>query len=83
MKFKILSIIMFLFTLNACDVLSKSSSYSNGSSSYPHRAENGDYYNYDNDGDGRKEPVHVKGYYRKDGTYVREHYRAKPRSKGY
>ena len=24
-------------------------------------------------------PVHVRGYYRKDGTYVRPHYRSRPR----
>ncbi len=42
-------------------------------------AENGDFYNQDNDGDGRVESVFVKGYYRKDGTYVRSHYRAAPR----
>ena len=42
-------------------------------------AENGDIYNFDNDGDGRREPVFVSGYYRKDGTYVRSHYRANPR----
>lgn len=41
-------------------------------------AENGDRYNEDNDGDGRLEPVHVKGYTKKDGTRVREHYRARP-----
>ncbi len=37
----------------------------------PHRAENGDYYNKDNDGDGRKEPIFVKGYKKQDGTVVR------------
>ncbi len=42
-------------------------------------AENGDRPGVDNDGDGRVEPVHVRGYYRKDGTYVRGHYRASPR----
>jgi len=42
-------------------------------------AENGDFYNQDNDGDGRVESVFVKGYYRKNGTYVRSHYRAAPR----
>jgi hypothetical protein len=47
--------------------------------STPSQAENGDYYNIDNDGDGRVEPIHVNGYYRKDGTYVRGHYRAKAR----
>jgi hypothetical protein len=45
------------------------------------RAENGDVYGADNDGDGRVETVFVRGYYRKDGTYVRSHYRAKPRRK--
>jgi len=43
------------------------------------RAENGDVYNVDNDGDGRREPVYVRGYYRKDGSYVRSHYRARSR----
>jgi hypothetical protein len=43
------------------------------------RAENGDIYGADNDGDGRRETVFVSGYYRKDGTYVRSHYRARPR----
>lgn len=45
----------------------------------PPVAENGDRRGADNDRDGRAEPVHVKGYYRKDGTYVRGHYRAKPK----
>lgn len=53
-------------------------SVSTHSYAYP-QAENGDYYNRDNDGDGRVESVFVKGYYRKDGTYVRSHYRAAPR----
>jgi hypothetical protein len=41
-------------------------------------AENGDIRGADNDGDGTAEPVHVNGYFRKDGTYVRGHYRARP-----
>ena len=45
----------------------------------PSPAENGDYKCIDNDRDGRVEPVYVKGYYRTDGTYVRSHYRAKPK----
>ena len=45
----------------------------------PWMTENGDIYNRDNDGDGRVETVYVRGYYRKNGTYVRSHYRAKPR----
>jgi len=44
-----------------------------------HIAENGDVYGHDNDGDGRAETVYVSGYYRKDGTYVRSHYRASPK----
>jgi hypothetical protein len=44
----------------------------------PPLAENGDVRGVDNDGDGRIEPVYVRGYYRKDGTYVRSHYRARP-----
>ena len=47
--------------------------------SYPYVTENGDVYNRDNDGDGRLEPVYVRGYDRKDGTYVRSHYRARAR----
>jgi hypothetical protein len=43
------------------------------------QAQNGDAYNVDNDGDGRREPVYVKGYHRKDGTYVRSHYRVRSR----
>ena len=43
------------------------------------QAENGDAYNVDNDGDGRREPIYVRGYHRKDGTYVRSHYRARAR----
>ena len=43
----------------------------------PRVAENRDVRGADNDGDGRRESIHVRGYYRKDGTYVRGHYRAK------
>jgi len=54
--------------------------YSTPSYSYPPPvAENGDIRGADNDGDGRAEPVYVRGYTRKDGTYVRGHYRASPR----
>jgi hypothetical protein len=45
----------------------------------PGSAENGDLRGVDNDGDGRIETVFVKGYYKKNGTYVRSHYRAAPR----
>lgn len=49
------------------------------STTAPPIAENGDLRGFDNDSDGRAEPVHVRGYFRKDGTYVRGHYRALPR----
>ena len=49
--------------------------------SQPHRAENGDFRGKDNDYDGRKEPIFVKGYTKKNGTKVRSHYRAKPKKK--
>ena len=55
-------------------------SYSNSNSSTsPYRSENGDIKWYDSVGDGRLEPIFVNGYYKSDGTYVRSHYRAKPR----
>ncbi|MCG8404149.1 MAG: hypothetical protein MI923_03015 [Phycisphaerales bacterium] len=41
-------------------------------------AENKSYYGQPN-ADGRPKTVRVKGYYRKDGTYVRGHYRSRPR----
>lgn len=44
-----------------------------------HVAENGDVRGADNDGDGRAETEYVRGYFRKNGTYVRGHYRAKRR----
>lgn len=44
----------------------------------PYQAENGDFWNWDNDNDGRVEPIYVRGYYKTNGTYVRAHYRARP-----
>lgn len=44
----------------------------------PSVAENGSYYGQPNAW-GAPKTVHVRGYYRKDGTYVRGHYRSKPR----
>ena len=69
---------------NNSNSLYNNSSYNNSqyNSSYsykPYVAENGDVNGYDNDGDGRLEPTYVKSYYKSDGTYVRSHYRAKPR----
>lgn len=57
---------------------SSNSQYATGQSR-PWRAENGDYRNVDNDFDGRREPTHVQGYWRRDGIYTRGHYRAMPR----
>lgn len=42
-------------------------------------AENGSYYGQISVTTGRPKTVHVQGYYRKDGTYVRGHYRSTPR----
>jgi len=42
-------------------------------------AENGSYYGEISTDTGRPKTVHVRGYFRKDGTYVRSHYRSSPR----
>ena len=42
-------------------------------------AENGSYYGQTSKATGRPKTVHVSGYHRKDGTYVRGHYRSSPR----
>lgn len=42
-------------------------------------AENDSYYGQISEATGRPKTVHVRGYYRKDGTYVRSHYRSPPR----
>jgi hypothetical protein len=42
-------------------------------------AENGSCYGDISEQTGRPKTVKVKGYYRKDGTYVRGHYRSRPR----
>ena len=42
-------------------------------------AENGSCYGDTSANTGRPKTVAVKGYYRKDGTYVRGHYRSRPR----
>jgi hypothetical protein len=44
----------------------------------PYQAENGDYRNYDNDYDGRREPTHVRGHYHSRNGYTRGHHRALP-----
>lgn len=45
----------------------------------PSVAENGSYYGEVSEATGRPKTVHVQGYFRKDGTYVRGHYRSPPR----
>jgi len=46
---------------------------------HPFVAENGSYYGEISDYTGKPKNVYVKGYFRKDGTYVRSHYRSKLR----
>jgi hypothetical protein len=52
--------------------------WSPSSSSHSPRAENGSYYGQISENTGRPKTVHVRGYYRNDGTYVRSHYRSRP-----
>ena len=47
--------------------------------SKPPIAENDSYYGQISKNTGRPKTVYVRGYYRKDGTYVRSHYRSPPR----
>ncbi len=47
----------------------------------PTVAENGSYYGEPSKTTGRPKDVHVDGYYRKDGTYVKGHYRSSPSRK--
>ena len=56
-----------------------SSSPSSSSVVTPACAENGSCYGDISENTGRPKTIHVEGYYRKDGTYVRGHYRSKPR----
>jgi len=45
----------------------------------PFVAENRSHYGQISKNTGRPKTVYVRGYYRKDGTYVRSHYRSRPR----
>ena len=45
----------------------------------PRIAENGTYYGQISEAIGRPKTVYIRGYYHKDGTYVRSHYRSPPR----
>lgn len=57
-----------------------SASQSNPSPSYSGLcAENGSCYGDISEATGRPKTVRVRGYYRRDGTYVRGHYRSSPR----
>ena len=59
------------------------STYSYSTSSYPYSitapgvAGNGTYYGQISESTGRAKTVYVRGYYRRDGTYVRSHYRSR------
>lgn len=46
---------------------------------HPFIAENGSYYGQISEYTGRPKTVHVRGYFRRNGTYVRSHYRSRPR----
>ena len=74
-----------LTKLNASTpLLIKSNSYlpyTSSQNSYGKCAENGSCYGDISSLTGRPKTVAVKGYYRKDGTYVRGHYRSKPKKK--
>lgn len=54
--------------------------YPRTSYTFPSIAENDSYYGEISEATGRPKTVYVHGYYRKDGTYVRSHYRSSPRS---
>ena len=59
-----------------------SQSINNAKTSYGNNqgvAENGSYFGEISEVTGRRKTVPVRGYYRKDGTYVRGHYRSPPR----
>jgi len=59
--------------------INKSLESTNNNTTVPRVAENGSYYGEPSKLTGRPKTVHVRGYYRKDGTYVRGHYRSKGR----
>lgn len=64
--------------------ISSTNSYQKNRTIYNHYprstfAENGSYYGQISEFTRRPKTVHVKGYFRKDGTYVRSHYRSRPR----
>lgn len=57
-----------------------SSSVNSPTGTRPHCAENGSCYGDISSQTGRPRTVYVQGYYRSDGTYVRGHYRSRPRN---
>jgi|GEM_PF-2382731 len=58
---------------------SRASTHDSCSTGLSSVAENGSYYGQLSETTGRAKTVHVRGYYRSDGTYVRSHYRSAPR----
>jgi hypothetical protein len=68
-------------TLNSNSIVPSFKEPSNGTGQSVIRscAENGSCYGDISAGTGRPKTVPVRGYYRKDGTYVRGYYRSKPR----
>ena len=59
------------------NTISQSSNSSSDPSYMRSCAENGSCYGDISSYNGKAKTVHIKGYYRKDGTYVRGHYRSK------
>lgn len=62
-------------------IVNQASSSASSQIAYKKCAENGSCYGDISSLTGRPKTVAVKGYYRKDGTYVRGHYRSKPKKK--
>ena len=62
-------------------IANQASSSASSQIAYKKCAENGSCYGDISSLTGRPKTVAVKGYYRKDGTYVRGHYRSKPKKK--
>jgi hypothetical protein len=54
-------------------------SYPTATQVQPWVAENASYYGQISEQTGRPKTVYIGGYYREDGTYVREHFRSPPR----
>ena len=70
-----LFVLVFTLSVNGCE--------KKYNKNFSHVAKNGDVWNKDNDGDGRKEPIFVRSYTKKNGIKVRSHYRAKSKKSKY